>query len=216
MTGDKILSYFFEPKKGGVIRRGDLILAHTEEPKGVWYIRSGYVRQSTRSEKGHEVSFHIFKPGSVFPLMWLMSESENRYAYDAMTECELVAIPRKEFMSLLDRHPELISYFSKRFILGMDGLLTRLESLIIDDVETRIMKLFTYFGRSFSTKNEQGAVELTFPLTHHDIASWIGAARETTTLALRKLKKQRLLTSRGKYYRITSLERLNKTLRNPA
>jgi CRP-like cAMP-binding protein len=208
MTGNQVLEVFTENRPVIKVEKNITLLKAGEEQSCVWYLKSGYVKQVVSTSKGKTVNFHIFKPGSVFPLMWLLTENGNRYDYRTVCRTELVKIPNAEFTSFLNAHPELVSFFMKRMLLGINGLLTRLESFIVDDVETRLLKLLTYLNDSYSEKSRSKDALISFTLTHEELAAWIGAARETTTFAIRRLIKKKQLSMSGKHYRILSTRRL--------
>lgn len=67
-------------------------------------------------------------------------------------------------------------------------------------VGARLARALLRLGERFGQASGDGAVRLTLPLTHENLAAMIGAARETTTAGLGELRRLGLLEgTRGSY-----------------
>jgi CRP/FNR family transcriptional regulator, cyclic AMP receptor protein len=213
MTPGKTLEVFFASYPEERFRRGKSILSKEHEPKGVFFLKKGYIRQYAKRSDKEELNVHIYRPGAVIPLMWLFNETTNRYCYDALSECVIHTAPRGEFSSFLAKHPELVAYLTERVLLGLSGLLSRMESLVLDDAYTKTVLLFLYFSQAFGEKVGKEII-IDIPVTHRQVASWIGTARETASLQVEKLRKQGLLGYRKSRYIIPDIKMLQQTAQN--
>jgi CRP/FNR family transcriptional regulator len=82
-----------------------------------------------------------------------------------------------------------------------------LEELTFKTVTERAVSLFLKLNEKFGV-SYQGSDMINIPLTHNDIASMIGSTRESTTLALNKLKSRGLIGSMKKRIIINDLQKL--------
>jgi CRP-like cAMP-binding protein len=211
MEPDKILEIFFEKYPAEKYPKNTLILNQEDEPEGMYYLTGGYVRQYAKSPKGEILYLHVFRPGSCFPMMWLLTDVKHRYFYEAITPVSVKKAPAEAVMKLMDRHPEILEYFTERLLLGMNGLLTRLESLVLDTAYTKTALLFIFFARMFG-KREGKKVYIDIPLSHQQIGTWIGTARETATLAAEALRRKGFIRYRNRRYDIPDLSALEKEI----
>jgi len=210
MTPGKTLEVFFGSYPEERFRKGKSILSKEQEPTGVFFLKSGYIRQYAKRSDKEELNVHIYRPGAAIPLMWLFNETANRYYYDALSECVIQTAPREEFSNFLTKHPELVEYLTERVLLGLSGLLSRMESLVLDYAYTKTVLLFLYFAQAFGIKAGK-EIMIDIPVTHRHVASWIGTARETASLQVEKLRKQGLIGYRKSRYYIPDIKVLKTT-----
>src|SRR4030042_3089715 len=137
MEPDKILEIFFGNYPAQQYPKNTLIISQDEEPQGMYYLTEGYIRQYAKSSKGEILYVHVFRPGSCFPMMWLLTDVKHRYYNEAISSVTLKKAPVEAVKKLLDRHPEILEYFTERLLLGINGLLTRLDSLVLDTAYTK-------------------------------------------------------------------------------
>src|SRR4030065_72904 len=102
------LDTFFERFKTLRFRKREIILGAEEEPKGVFFIKSGYVRSYSISEEGREFTLNIYKEGTYSPATWALAEIPNTYFFEAMTPVELTKAPKEELLVFLRANPEIL------------------------------------------------------------------------------------------------------------
>lgn len=175
----------------------------------MYYLEDGYIRQYGSTTDGEVLFMHIYKPGSCFPLMWLFNDTPNRYYFEAVTDVTLRLAPASKVKEYFLGHIDVLEYFMERILLGLDGLLSRLESLVLDTAYAKTALLFLYLARSFGEENIGGA-KIVMPLSHKQIASWIGTVRETASLQAEILKKKGLIQYTRRRYIVPSVAKLEK------
>ena len=208
MIDEDFLRIFFDDFPSATYKKGSLILTSDEDPEGMYYLKSGYVRQYAKKADGSILYLHIYRPGSCFPLMWLFNDTPNRYTYEAMTEVVIRRAPAGKVKAFVGKHPEILESFMSRILLGLDGLLARMESLVLDSAYAKTVLLFWYFAKTFGEK-KGNTVLIGVPMSHREIAQWIGTARETASLTTEELRKKGIVGYRGKHYAILDMAKLD-------
>lgn len=208
----KKIDEFFAGHTPIVYKRGELILRAEDVPLGVYYLKSGYVRQLLLSPSGETFIIHIYKPGSFFPLTWLLNDTPNVYHFEAMTNASIVRMPKEVFMQYLKQNSDVLFYATQRLALGLSGFLNRVAQLVLDDAYTKTILLILYYAEQFGVKTKEG-IELSVPLAHREIASWIGTTRETASLQVEHLIKKGLLATHGRVLVIRDKDALMKEIR---
>ena len=187
------------------------IISAQEEPRGVFWLAEGKVRQYIFSEEGEELTVHLFEAGSFFPLLWAINKVPNRHWYESLTEVDVRIIPVDDFVEFLKGDAEILYDLSRRLLFGLNGMLLRVESLSLQNANKRVASILMYLARHFGEKQGE-LIVFNARLTHHDIATYTGLARETTSLEMSKLEKQGLIGYRGSTLIIKDISGLEELL----
>ncbi len=172
--------------------KGEVILRAEEPPAGAMYLKAGLVRQFALSEKGEMLVLHTYRPGSFFPMTWVVNSTPNRHYFEALTPVEIWRAPKEDVLSFLEKHPEALFHFTSRLLFGVAGLLRRMEQLVLEDSYTKTVNLLDYYVKNFGKTVDGGAAAI--DLTHREIAAWIGTTRETASIQVGALQKKGLVT----------------------
>jgi len=95
----------------------------------------------------------------------------------------------------------------QRLLLGFCGCRRRIEHPVSGTVYKKTILLLLYLARSL-TEKEVSNIVLPVPVTHREIAAWIGTTRETASAQVALLKKLGLIQCRRRLLVISSLKRL--------
>jgi CRP-like cAMP-binding protein len=207
----KTLETFFGRYTPLQYEKGKIILRAEDIPRGVLYLRKGYVRQYMVSRSGSMLMLHIFKPNSFFPASWVINEEPNRYYLEAMTPVELWRAPKEAVRDFLHDNPLVVYDLVQRLLLGICGLRYRVEHLVMGSAYKKTIVLLLYLADNLGEK-EGSRVIFPVPLTHREIAAWIGTTRETASLQLAQLRKLRLIQCRRRRLVIPSVTMLEKEI----
>lgn len=207
----KSIDAFFANYSTMSYKKGEFILRAEDMPYGVYYLKTGYVRQYLLSPSGETFIVHIYKPGSFFPLTWILNDTPNVYHFEAITPVTVVRAPKDLFLAFLKEHPEALFYATQRLALGLSGFVGRVAQLILDDAYTKTILLLLYYAENFGEATREG-IALSIPLTHREIASWIGTTRETASLQVENLVKKGLLATKGRVLIVKDPAQLKKEI----
>lgn len=211
MTLTACLETFFSRYTHLTYKKGDIILRAGDTPQGVLYLKKGYIRQYMVSRSGATLMLHIFKPSSFFPMTWVVNDEPNRYYLEAVTPVEVWRAPKEAVRGFLHDYPLVVYDLTRRLLLGMSGLRRRMEYLVMDSAGKKTILLLLYLAHALGEKDGSHVV-LPVPVTHREIAAWIGTTRETASLQVSILKKRGLVHYRRRQLVIPSLKNLEKEL----
>lgn len=207
---DKKLLDFFS--KGSELRyeRGQIILNAGDEPSGIYYISSGYVKMNSISKNGSVLTLNIFKPGSFFPMMWALGEVDNAFFYQTMTNIEAYRVSKEKVLKFIKEDPEVLYNLTKRIFIGMEGLLSNLQHLLYGNSYDRVVSAVLISAKRFGKGFKNNSVLIDLRLTHQDIANLAGISRETASIALGKLKNNKIITYTNRKIIVRNLKNLEK------
>ncbi len=178
------------------VGKGDVIFAPGDPPDALYGLTSGLVALSHLSDDGQESILRVFGPGDVFGELFLTVRARPFQA-KALTACAVTVVPAKTFLHLLSTFPRIGFNFA--------CVLSRhLAEMALDRAQAshqwsgqRLARALLKLGAAHGVKTD-GGTAITLPLTHQILADMIGASRETVTRHLRRLKRQGVVSQRGR------------------
>jgi CRP/FNR family transcriptional regulator, cyclic AMP receptor protein len=188
--------------------RGEFIYMAGERADFVYVLTQGRVKLSVLSESGKEIAIDIIEPGEIFGEFALVDESLRSNMTQALDDVTMWVFKKRDFASLLDQ-----TKLSMNYIRLVGDRRRRMEKKLSDimskDVSARVCELLHELSASAS---EIGAAarEYLVPLTHYDVASLIGASRQTTTSVLNELERSGIIELGRGWIRIKCLKDLQR------
>ncbi len=137
----------------------------------------------------------------------------NEYAV-AIEDTLLCSIPKNVFFSFIKDKPTVMVRLNKLMSLKVYELEMLVEELTFKTVMERTVSLFLKLNDKFGLL-VKGQKLIDINLTHNDIASMIGSTRESTTVALNKLKRSGLIDTKKKKIILKDLNRLENFSEHP-
>ncbi|HKZ46717.1 MAG TPA: Crp/Fnr family transcriptional regulator, partial [Thermodesulfobacteriota bacterium] len=121
----------------------------------------------------------------------------------AMEDSFICAMKRKDFEDFISKMPNLSLTITKWMGLRLRSIENRFKDMIFQNVRSRLMNIFKDLAQRNGVPVNNGR-KIAIKLTHKDIASLIGATRETATLELNNLKRSGDILMDGKYFILPS------------
>lgn len=97
--------------------------------------------------------------------------------------------------------------FASRILTRFGGVLTRMEYAMFGNAQSKVASMLLICAERLGKENKKG-ITVQVPLTHQDIASLLGIARETASIEMKKLQTKDLIGYQGKYLVIKNIQRL--------
>jgi CRP-like cAMP-binding protein len=203
------LSNFFSKFNKYCYKRGEMILRGGDVPQGVCYISKGYVKDYSISKEGEELTLIMFKPGDFFPMQWVFNTWINSHYFEAMTSVELWRCPREDFIAFIKTNPEIFFELTGSIMLRLGGLLERMEYLAFGNSYEKVVSIILICAERFGKKVGKNII-IQMPFTHKDIATFLGIARETASIEIKKIERKGLMVYRNKLMVIKNIKKLKK------
>jgi CRP/FNR family cyclic AMP-dependent transcriptional regulator len=157
----------------------------------IFFIESGLVKTYKRGPDNKEIILQIIGAGEMFGEQCLGSESSRTMAAEVLQEGVIYVIPRDIFLRVCEKRPDLWREISGVLTVRKRQLEKKIELLCLHDVEYRILYYMAELARSFGVK--VNGAEHSIPLSQGELASLIGATRETTSTTLNLLARRGLI-----------------------
>jgi len=171
--------------------RGKVIVHPDARPEVVYLIKEGRVKISRYSPDGREQILALLEAGDLFGELALIHEKEPVHI-EAFEDTLVCAMPGPDLAALLERRPELMLHVIRVLAERLRRAEDEIADLVFRDVPGRIAALLLRLGEEYGVRDPDG-LRLTLRLTHQDIASMVGATRETITTTLSRFRDAGLI-----------------------
>ena len=188
---------------------GEQILDHDSPTRDVLFIVKGRIRVVHYATSGREIAFAVVEAGGHVGELAALDGEARSATVIAVTNCLIASLPAEAFGEVLERHASvavaLLRHLSKIIRTG-DERITELSVLgAVPRVYRELLRL-----AEPDPADSSGWRIATLP-TQHDIASRVGATRETVARALGQILTSGVVRRSGRTLLIrdrTVLERL--------
>lgn len=172
--------------------RGEMIFAPTANPHSVYLIETGLARIYRLSEGGGETSFGYVAPGEVFGELPAFGEYPRESFAQAVRTSQIWKIPRENFHRVLAARSALAMQITKQIGDRLKKVESRVEDLVFRTVRTRVARMLGELAEDFGC-NENGHRVIDIPITQSELATLVGATRQTVNQTLQEFSSEGLI-----------------------
>jgi len=175
-------------------RAGDEIFQEGDPGEVLYLVQSGQVRIYVHgSGTGVETSvFLCGRPGEIFGELAIVDGLPRSATATAMQDTVVYTLSRDEFQRHMQRIPQLSLNFMKLLSVRVRYNTKQVKSLALMTVSSRLARLLLKLAQDYGTAEEHG-VRIASNLKQSDLASLIGATRESTNKVLSIFRKEALI-----------------------
>jgi CRP-like cAMP-binding protein len=185
----------------------DEVIFHRDDPSGHFFvIVAGTVKLAAEDAGGREVAIAILRGGDVFGELELFDDLPRSVTVTAITETQALALDRREFFEVLERHPRAMRTLLTQLARTIRDTSRRIEDLVFLDLPSRVAKALLDLRGAHGSNGE-------IHLTQDDIAAFVGATRASVNRVLADLEQQGILVIGRRHIEIRDLARLQRQVR---
>jgi CRP-like cAMP-binding protein len=201
------LQDFFSKNKPFFYKKNSIVVRPEENPQGVYYLKKGYIKESSVSKEGQEFTLFIFKPEDIVPYRWAFADLPNEHSFTAITDCTVLRRTKEDLLEFVERNPEVQFMIMKKILIRLRGVLQRLEHMAFGNARKKIASIFVILGERFGKKID-GEIKIDLSLSHKDIAELVGVTRETASIEIKKLEDEGFIKRSSRWYVIKRPKKL--------
>jgi CRP/FNR family transcriptional regulator, cyclic AMP receptor protein len=188
--------------------RGEFVYMPGDRANSVYFLKMGRIKLSVLSNSGKEIAIDIIQAGEIFGEFALIDESVRSNMTQALDDVTIRVFNKNDFVTLLKTQSNL----ALNYIRMVGDRRRRMEKKLLDitskEVPARVCELLHEL--SACALPAGGGHQSLIPLMHQDVASLIGASRQTTTSVLNDLMRRGFIELGRGWIRIKSLTDLQR------
>lgn len=195
--------------------RNSTIYMPSDVNDGVFLLADGRVRISSITPDGKQAILAFIEPGEIFGELALVEPGKREEYAETVVDSTIVLLPGDEVVRLMSESADLTLGVTKLIGLRRKRIERRLRSLLFRSNRDRLTTLLLDLVEQYGRTTPEGVL-LEIKLSHQDLASIIGATRETVTVLLGEMQLEGLLNVSRQRIVVRNLKRLADAIEVPA
>jgi len=185
-------------------RRFAIIYSEGSPADTLFFVESGLVKIYKRGDDNKEIILEIVPGNELLGDEALGTQQTRASSAEVLQEGVIYVIPRPVFLRLSEQRGELWRELSVLLLERNRQLEKKIELLCLRDVEYRILYYMAQLAKTFGAKGSGS--EYSIPLSQGELASLIGATRETTSTTLNSLARRGVIRLGRRQLIVPSIE----------
>lgn len=191
------LADFNALKSQAIYPAGAILFMEKQDPRGVFVLCGGQVKLSISSSGGKTLILRIAKPGEILGLMATMTGRPYEVTAETLHPCQVSFIRREDFLRFVSKYPEAAQGVMRQLSTLYRGACEQLRTVgLSSSAPEKLARLLLDWAATESKETKQN-LPIKVPLTHEEIAEFIGTTRETVTRTLSEFKSMQLISQKG-------------------
>jgi CRP-like cAMP-binding protein/CheY-like chemotaxis protein len=193
-------------KKVKALKKKTEIFAEGDTPANIFFVKSGSVKVFKSHQDGKELITNIYNPNDFFGFEAILEGDEYNESAVALQDSEIISIPRQDFVTLLQSHPDVSRAFISLLCKKVAEKEKQLLNLAYNSVRQRTAEALL---RVRDLKDEKEKIQI----SRDDLAKVVGTASESVIRVLSDFKDEGLIEIEGGKIKITQPAKLEKVVK---
>jgi CRP/FNR family cyclic AMP-dependent transcriptional regulator len=181
---------------------GTTVMTAEQVGEVVYLILDGTVKIQAGNEDGSDVVISILGPGEIVGEMSVLDNTRRCASVVTLEVCTLLWMNRAAFRRCLFTMPVLAHNLARTLAARLRLANEHFRALATCEVESRVARQLLAFAGRYGRKTPDGSVHIPIRLKQGDIASMVGASRESVNKVMVSYKERKFI-SVGLDHRIT-------------
>lgn len=181
---------FFTQHKYQEYKKGEILIRADDDPSGIFFLKSGKVKEYAISKNGEELVVNTFKPEAFFPMSWAVNNTKNQYFFEALEDIKVYRAKKEDAIKFLKDNPDVLYDLLCRVYKGTDGLLVKMTNLMSGSAYTRLITELLIQAKRFGIQKKD-CTQL--KISEKELAAQCGLTRETVSREVKILKEKKLI-----------------------
>lgn len=172
-------------------------LFHQDMPGTMMYmIETGSVRVISIGRTGQELTLNVLGPGEIFGELSILDGQQRSATAITLVPTVVWLLSQADLNEFMSKYPPVNQAMIQILVERVRATARRLEAMTFQDVLGRLAFELLSLAERSGQPYEQG-IEITIPLTQVDLASMVGATRESVNKAVSVLRSKELINVDG-------------------
>jgi CRP/FNR family cyclic AMP-dependent transcriptional regulator len=183
--------------------KGALLFMERQDARGAFVLCDGEVKLSISSSEGKTLIMRVAKAGEILGLMAALSGGSYEVTAETIHPCQVAFVRREDFQRFVAKYPEASQGVARQMTMQYQAACEQLRTVgLSTSAQEKLARLLLAW--SAGIVQTKGGTRIKIPLTHEEIAEFIGTTRETVTRTLSDFKVRHLVAIQGSTMMIPS------------
>jgi CRP/FNR family cyclic AMP-dependent transcriptional regulator len=183
--------------------KGAFLFMEKQDARGAFVLCEGEVKLSISSSEGKTLIMRVAKSGEILGLMAALSGGSYEVTAETIRPCQVAFVRREDFQRFVAKHPEASQGVARQMTMQYQAACEQLRTVGLSaSAQEKLARLLLTWSAGIQQTKEGTRIKL--PLTHEEIAEFIGTTRETVTRTLSDFKIRHLVSIQGSTMMIPS------------
>jgi DNA-binding response OmpR family regulator len=189
-TGSNPLKKLMEDGNTDRFKKKQLIYQEGNRPTSLYYIQKGKVKTYKVNNDGKELAVNLYNAGEFLGYVALLEGCNYHENAEALEACELTAIPRENFETLINNNRDVAAQFIKLLAKNITEKEQQLLHLAYSSLRKKVAEALLFLKKKY----HQAADEpFSIDMSRENLATIAGTATESMIRTLGDFRHEKLL-----------------------
>ncbi len=193
------LSSLSADRKVSIIKKKQVIYSEGDEPRRFFFLKSGKVKTYQANQDGKEFITGLYNSGDFFGHISIIENTEYQESSEALEECEIIAIPKHDFLELITRNQSVANQFIKMLANDIQEKEKQLMQIAYNSIRKRTADALIMLSKKYKNESQEN---FAIKISRDDLASVVGTATESLIRTLSDFKANNLIEINGSEIKI--------------
>ena len=183
-------------KSTSLYPKGALLFMEKQDARGVFVLCEGEVKLSISSSEGKTLIMRVARAGEILGLMAGISGAPYEVTAETIRPCQVAFVRSEDFQRFVAKHPEASQGMARQMTMQYQAACEQLRTVgLSTSAHEKLARLLLAW--SAGSQQTREGTKTKMPLTHEEIAEFVGITRETVTRTLSDFRVRHLVAIQG-------------------
>jgi CRP-like cAMP-binding protein len=199
------LSSLSDDRKISNFKKKQVIYSEGDEPIRFFFLKTGKVKTYQSNRDGKEFITGLYNSGDFFGHISIIENTEYQESSEALEDCEIIGIPKQDFLELITRNQSVANQFIKMLANDIQEKEKQLMQIAYNSIRKRTADALVMLSKKYKNNSEEN---FAMKISRDDLASVVGTATESLIRALSDFKSDKLIEINGSEIKILDEKKL--------
>jgi CRP/FNR family transcriptional regulator len=186
---------------------GAVFFLEGQPASGVFFLRSGKVKESIASNSGKTAIVRVAGPGDILGLSAMLTSDIYESSAETLQPVHADFMRKPTFLRWLSSSPELAKIVATQLSRNCKEAYDSIRRVGLSaSVPERVAWLLLQWAehRPMNSNSNAGGIRIRVTFTHEEMAQFVGSTRETISRALAEFRRRKWLSVKGSVWTIVN------------
>jgi len=193
-TNGQAMKSMVEHRSTNVYKKKQTIYAEGNHPIYLYYVLSGKVKTFKSNDDGKDLVTDLYSEGDFLGYISLLQGSVYRETAEAIDECEIAMIPKKEFEDHLTLNKEVSQKFIGLLAKNVSEKEKHLLNIAYNSLRKKVAEALVTLKNKYEKDKEE---KFSIDISRENLATIAGTATESLIRTLSDFKSEKIIEIKG-------------------